>query len=349
MIVQCTHCAARFRFDEEKVREKSAKVRCSKCGQVFSVPALSGPAPIPKAAPIPDPPPPDPTPEPAPTPQNSMGAAPEGLVSFSTSSLAEAMSFMPEAAKHPYSPPSATSSPLAMESIPISDIDEPFEFEPLSGATQPTLPVDLAAFAKAAAKHREAKVLVHPAPPAPKPASPASPVDASGRLYVEAARSGVSLAAEAGMGVERPDEEQQKDVNTELYRSGDRRMNIPPQLKALQEIFFDDEERKDVLELDEPNRKRGRVPTLQVRALSGSRVENAAAKTNFPLLLSIVVKSLIILCSLASIGLLALMIKEGDHFNPYKLGMGRMVESAVEQVRPAIGFSEPTKDSGKPR
>src|ERR1700758_650005 len=37
MIIQCEHCKTRFRVDDSRIKPTGSKVRCSKCGNVFSV------------------------------------------------------------------------------------------------------------------------------------------------------------------------------------------------------------------------------------------------------------------------------------------------------------------------
>jgi len=37
MIINCPHCRARFKFDEEKIAAKGVKVRCTKCKETFTV------------------------------------------------------------------------------------------------------------------------------------------------------------------------------------------------------------------------------------------------------------------------------------------------------------------------
>jgi len=49
MIIQCTNCLAKFKFNEEKLKDGgSKKVRCSRCQQVFTVVAPDAPAQNPK-------------------------------------------------------------------------------------------------------------------------------------------------------------------------------------------------------------------------------------------------------------------------------------------------------------
>ena len=57
MIIQCDKCQAKFKLDDSKVTEKGAKVRCSKCKNIFIVkkeeePVKAEPAPVPSEAPL---------------------------------------------------------------------------------------------------------------------------------------------------------------------------------------------------------------------------------------------------------------------------------------------------------
>lgn len=68
VIVQCGSCKTRFKIADEKVTDRGVKVRCSKCGTVFTVKKGDADEPLPKDAlastapppPPPLPPPPDP-------------------------------------------------------------------------------------------------------------------------------------------------------------------------------------------------------------------------------------------------------------------------------------------------
>lgn len=43
MIIQCTNCSRRFRVDDDKIKPPGAKVRCSKCGEIFYVKTQNDP------------------------------------------------------------------------------------------------------------------------------------------------------------------------------------------------------------------------------------------------------------------------------------------------------------------
>lgn len=50
MIIECSHCHAKYQYDEERFeRRPSKKIRCAKCQQVFDIhnPAFAAPAPPP--------------------------------------------------------------------------------------------------------------------------------------------------------------------------------------------------------------------------------------------------------------------------------------------------------------
>ena len=57
MVVECSNCKARFRFDPQKIGSKSVRVRCAKCKSVFTV---APSAPSANTEPIPPPAPPEP-------------------------------------------------------------------------------------------------------------------------------------------------------------------------------------------------------------------------------------------------------------------------------------------------
>ena len=95
MIVACSACSARFRVADEKVGPRGARVRCSRCGQTFSVspPAVTPPPPvapvIPTARPPKPPPGPpigaylaEPTPPPVPKETTGTGGWPTGVLEF---------------------------------------------------------------------------------------------------------------------------------------------------------------------------------------------------------------------------------------------------------------------------
>lgn len=42
MIIQCPHCAARYRIDPDKVPKDQARAKCPKCASVFQVDLLAG-------------------------------------------------------------------------------------------------------------------------------------------------------------------------------------------------------------------------------------------------------------------------------------------------------------------
>ena len=63
MVIECSACQTRFRLADDKIKPQGTKVRCSKCGEIFTVlppepeaAAIAPPAPVPTpAAPVPAP------------------------------------------------------------------------------------------------------------------------------------------------------------------------------------------------------------------------------------------------------------------------------------------------------
>ena len=117
MIVTCTGCRTRFRVADEKVGPKGARLRCTRCKAVFSVP---GPGEIAPASPTPSPATPPPaTPVPAITPsalpQDPFATRPDDPF-FAAAVSAEAPAQPP-----PPPPAPADDDPFALASFP----DEP--------------------------------------------------------------------------------------------------------------------------------------------------------------------------------------------------------------------------------
>ena len=77
MIVACSACSTRFRVADEKVGPRGARIRCTRCGQTFSV--VPPPAQEPEPAPWPPPPPPPRPPE-VPHEPTGTGGWPTGVL-----------------------------------------------------------------------------------------------------------------------------------------------------------------------------------------------------------------------------------------------------------------------------
>ncbi|MGC3997570.1 MAG: zinc-ribbon domain-containing protein [Anaeromyxobacter sp.] len=178
MIVICTRCEAKFRVADERVGPRGAKVRCSRCQQVFLVHRDIGTISEPSPAGAPDPfapagePGPDPFAGPPATPA-PRADDPFGQAAWGAPFVATPMPAQPRPPTALVEPPAATSPHRsATSALPLTDLSALLgDPAPRPAAPDPFSPPA----APPAAPPRPAAQAQDPfaaAPPAPRPAAP---------------------------------------------------------------------------------------------------------------------------------------------------------------------------------
>jgi predicted Zn finger-like uncharacterized protein len=111
MIILCTRCQAKFRVADEKIGPRGAKVRCSKCGNVFGIHRDAGPLPPEDGAAAPPP------------PATRRGTPPRAPVAAAGRSLDIELEAQPDRARSAAPPPA--SAPYAAPDDPFAAVRRP--------------------------------------------------------------------------------------------------------------------------------------------------------------------------------------------------------------------------------
>lgn len=330
MIIQCTTCLAKFKFDEKKFgNEKNKKVKCTKCGSVFSVlaPDLRQ-APAGRTArhaagkALPEPKARISTLE-----LDSDDAKPQ--VNYFATSEFKAMFEAPvgsegEEVPAPESKEAAVAAPAGSgeeEPPPFFDslIDDETGKEEVTGSMANVLTDNYTSQLQ-------------------------SPAGYSGESD-EAQVSKMSVTTIDPTALERPSMDEQEKINAELYESEQKGLKKIPKLEALTEIDFDIN-KDDILELDDGRSSVygmtsrtaliNEMKRLAVRPLTGNRAKNFIPPRDFPGLFFLVIKIALISLILLVVLIGGKMLLEKDGFNYTKLDLrdlSHIVKKAPSLVR----------------
>jgi predicted Zn finger-like uncharacterized protein len=351
MIIQCTKCLAKFKFDESKLSDGPKKVRCSKCTEVFTVIAPeqvtepSAPADVPPTASrVPT----DynllrtPTSEiPAPVASPASPIAPVKVRkntgdSDSLSTSGKRRTLTPTTPAPRTQPAAAAPSAVLRPSFTTLTSITAQSAEPDAPALEKNEPAQIASTWAARGEN----------PPTPSP-NGWSREQASARLSTPAILDPTQAP--------KPAKQEQFVINDELYKASDRTLELPPLLKVLKEIDFDSTGQgpDDLLELDMGRKfeyggesahltQRGAAPKLIMRPLSGVRDESAPVSANLSKTFSAVVKTSLLLLIFATLIFIALVLRQGDRFNMSDLksldGLKRLVAS---ETSASYDFKQP--------
>lgn len=340
MIIQCTKCLARFKFDETRLGDGPKKVRCTKCSEVFTV--------LPPGEPVPvqAPPPVAGTPSRIPT-GHTLGRHPTGEFQTRRPSADDLLQ-SPVKARRP-AVSAATDSPAtsgARRAVGPGTSGK----RPVSGATpkpSPGIAAGRPAAPPSSAGFSSLDALINELPPVPaKPGKedqrpvfmtlsgitaefdeePSLPTPPSGSAIIASTLKGAPALDPTQL--ERPPVTEQAGINEELYRQSDIKLELPPLMKILREIDFDaeSEPQSDLLELDmgrefeyggsdKPRVAARKQTPLKVRPLSAARDDSIPLRPSLSRITSTMVKALFIVAILLLVLLTGVMLSQGDSFN----------------------------------
>ena len=339
MIIQCTSCQARFRFDESKLEgQSSKKVRCSKCGAAFAVFApQSAPAPI-----LPDeseeaPPPAFAS---APTdPFAALAAAPPPPAERKKAVLNPVVeqekktqtsdSFIIPVAEYNASMNSSASIGTFSNSASRSEIS----LVPLRAEELSSINIELPSqFGQRETDQDQSDFL-------------AQHFMKNDQEPDHSASATIKLAAVDDRDAPASNSESyatRTSINREYYQNEERNLKLAPLVRALREVEFDNSDPSMILQLASAaniptirtSGKGGRTAVAyQVQPFSGQRNQAVAAtNADLPKALILLVKAGFILAFLAVLLFGTLVVLGGERFNPTRLSLASLSLSEPVQA-----------------
>ena len=354
MIIQCTSCQARFRFDESKLEGQSTKkVRCSKCAATFMV---SAPKPEPAPAPLlPDEseeaPPPAFASQPG-DPFAALSAAPPPPVARAKAVLkpvteerksAEADSFIIPVAEY-----NATLTSSATIGIHSGNTRPEIALTPLRAEELSSINIELPAqFGQKDADEDQTNFLAQHFMRNNQEEDPASNASTIKLAAVDDADP-VSPGS-TGYSV-------RHSVNREYYQNEERNLKLAPLVRALREVEFDASDSTKVLQIASAanlptvrsSGKGGRVAVAyHVQPFSGQRSAFATSSSkDLPKAMIYALKGALLMAFLAILLFGAIVAMAGERFNPLRLSLSSL-PGLSDSVQPPAP-NPATKNDAKP-
>lgn len=349
MIIQCTSCQARFRFDESKLDgQSSKKVRCSKCGATFTVYA----------------------PQPAPTPlvpDESEEAPPPAFASQKSdpfSALAAAPPPPAERKKAVLKPVVEDErKPQASDSfiIPVAEYNASLTSSATIGVFSNSASRSEIPLAPLRAEELSSINIELPAQFGQQETNQ----DQSGFMPKSFMTSNQDQESDPGNSTtiklsaldDRDNSSSNSEsyasrtsINREYYQNEERNLKLAPLVRALREVEFDNSDPTMVLQIASTaniptvrtSGKGGRTAVAyQIQPFSGVRSQAAAAaNADLPKALILLVKAGFILAFLAVLLFGSLVALGGERFNPTRLNLATIGLGDPIQAPPAKKSAE---------
>jgi len=317
MVIQCTNCLAKFKFDEKKIKGRSAKVKCTKCASVFTVIAQET---IEKTERDLD----------FSNVKATASHIPTGQfqqIAVEASNDTPELDFYSQIDREPPSTPMQEDSERAVtqQDMPVFNqlTPEDASSEDMN-VSRGSDCYDVGTYAMTTGEEFR---------------SSGTGVDMevaedNGEMFepLQGLGGGESILSDEPMAAFRPEQAEQVAINEDFYANENKTAYIAPKLDALEEIVFSDTDESAGLLLDDSDSTNSKNSKLNPRLFTGKRIEHAPVQTDFPFLVALAVKGAIFLMAAIVILVGLVMFKQGDRFDLYQLSPGYIQQSLLGQL-----------------
>ncbi len=317
MVIQCTHCLAKFKFDEKKIKNRSAKVKCTKCANVFTVVA---PETIQKTERDLD----------FSNVKATASHTPTGQfqqVAIEASNDASELDFSSQIDREPPTTPMQEDGERAVtqQDMPVFNqlTPEDASSEDMN-VSRGSDCYDVGTYAMTTGEEFRSSGTGVDMEVAEDNGAMFEPLQGLG--------GGESILSDEPMAAFRPEQAEQVAINDEFYAKENKAAYIAPKLEALEEIVFSDTDQSAGLLLDDSESTHSKTSKLNMRLFTGKRIEHAPVQTDFPFLIALAVKGAIFLMAAIVILIGLVMLKQGDRFDFHQLGPGYIQQSLLGQL-----------------
>lgn len=297
MIIQCTNCLAKFKFNEEKLKDgQSKKVRCSKCQQVFTV--------------------------------VSPEALKERAKKFELTKAKATASRTPTGQMDGLNGNKKSKPDFAALNIPVKkkSRDDLKGGQAFTSKTADELSGVFGSLSNESNKSGKNKaVKLKPSDLAPQTNNDL------GEVHHATPAELSNMDFDSGVTGDKPDLKEQKSINKEIYQEEKKKLGKPEYSKEfllLKEVSFDSEDGNHALLSvedkrigDDPGKLKKLKLEFKPQPLTGSQVEDYKGWSPFSKFMISTVRILLIMMILVTILVGSMMIYKGDNFNIYTLGL----------------------------
>ncbi len=332
MVVQCPHCLAKFRFNEEKITQRSVKVRCTKCKQVFSV-YKSKTAEFKKAE------------EAEITPTEPRAShTPTGEFYQATPSTPPAQKAPPT--RRALANEQANNGLATPHFVPLTEDTSSEEAKIVTAEEE----ADRIIRAHWQSQEHRHSIHLSDAPEAQEENVKTGRAILNNQQLRQVSKV-IDFDPDDSSIIETSEINERLNINQELYENIDETplMEVRPKIQKLTVIDFDRQNGVETLAVDDQRQfaygsegqphYRASSPQLPVRTLTGLRIPNPPAKARFPKIVAWFARAVFMLIILISLTIGGAMLIQKDRFNLYRFGfvdtISTLFSDAPRPDRPA--------------